>query len=112
MIGPVLVIFFKDVEFFIGGLYFNHLNAVGLLVAGLLLVALILANLLVHDCSKMFDLKRYIDEMNAVQYVEVMGDENNNNKSNNNNTSNNNDNNNNNNNNNNKYNNDDELYFS
>lgn len=57
MIGPVVVIFFKNVDFYIGSLHFNQLNGVGILLAVVLFLVLIAVNFLIHDCSAMMDLR-------------------------------------------------------
>ena len=59
-LGPGLGIFFKNISFDIWIIHVDYTNFVGIFIAGLLFIALILANALIHDCSLEFDLKAYL----------------------------------------------------
>ena len=63
-LGPGIGIIFKDISFDIWLIHVEYTNFVGIFIAGLLLIALIAANLLIHDCSLEFDLKEYLRENN------------------------------------------------
>ena len=58
--GPILVLFFKDVDFFIGSIHLTQLNFSGPFMALLLTIAASLVPYLVYDCSAEFDLKEYL----------------------------------------------------
>ena len=60
MTGPVMVLFFRNVDFYIGSIHITKLNASALVMAGLLLLAAFNAYFLIHDCSAEIDLKTYI----------------------------------------------------
>ena len=59
-LGPGLGILFKNISFDIWFIHVNYTNFVGIFIAGLLFIALIVANALIHDCSLEFDLKAYL----------------------------------------------------
>ena len=60
IIGPMLNFVFTGIEFKIGAIQINNLNVVGVMMPVVLLLIIIIANFLVHDCSLEFDLKEYL----------------------------------------------------
>ena len=60
VVGPAVGLVFKGINFHIGSMPVTYLNFVGIFMAVLLVVALIIINILVHDCSKEIDLKKYL----------------------------------------------------
>ena len=62
VIGPVLVLFFKDVNFFVGPVHITQLNAIAIFMAALLILAIIVTQYLVHDCSAEIDLKKSLKQ--------------------------------------------------
>ena len=60
ILGPAFSIVFKNVQFSIGHLEINYLNIIGIIMAGVLVLLYIATYLLMHDCSKEFDLKEHL----------------------------------------------------
>ena len=69
MIGPVVVFFFRNVDFYICGIHFNQLNSIGIFIAGLSIIALFAVYFLIHDCSAIIDLKMYLKENGRLDTV-------------------------------------------
>ena len=59
-LGPGLGILFKNISFNIWLIHVDYTNFVGIFIAGLLFIAFIMTNMLIHDCSLEFDLKAYL----------------------------------------------------
>jgi len=62
MIGPVMILFFKHVDFYIGSVHVTQLNVIALFMAALLLLTIVVAHFLIHDCSAEIDLKEYLKQ--------------------------------------------------
>lgn len=62
IVGPGLNVLFKQIHFHIGAFEVNNLNFVGIFMAVLSVLALIVGNTLIHDCSFEFDLKEYLKQ--------------------------------------------------
>ena len=58
--GPILVLFFKDVDFYIWSIHLTQLNFIGIFMALLLSATALLVLYLIYDCSAEFDLKEYL----------------------------------------------------
>jgi len=67
IIGPLFNFFFTDISFYIGNLKINNLNFIGLFMIGLSSIMFFVANALIHDCSREFDLKEYLQAKSSVQ---------------------------------------------
>lgn len=63
LIGPSLNFLFTGIKFNIGKIEINSLNFVGLFMPCLIIVVITLAQYLVHDCSKEFDLKAHMQKI-------------------------------------------------
>lgn len=68
IVGPGLSLLFQQVNFNIGIVTVTNLNFVGLFMAGLSILAMFVANTLVYDCSKEFDLKEYEKQQQKKAY--------------------------------------------
>ena len=58
VLGPLIMLAFAEIEFKIGPMIVNQYNFVGVFMALLFIVALVIVNYLIHDCSKEFDFKK------------------------------------------------------
>lgn len=58
--GPALGIIFNGIDFRVFGLPINYTNFAAVFISSLGVFGLIIANFLVHDCSREFDLKEYM----------------------------------------------------
>ena len=58
--GPIVVLFFNDVNFQIGSVHVTQLNFIGIFMALLLTAAAFVTPYLIYDCSAEFDLKEYL----------------------------------------------------
>ena len=67
LIGPVMVLFFKDVNFYISSVHVTQLNVIGIFMAALLVMAIVCAHFLVYDCSAQIDMKEYIKRNHSNQ---------------------------------------------
>ena len=65
--GPGIAIFFRHINFNIASIHVNRLNFVGLFIALLGIIALVVSNIMLYDCSAQFDLKAFTKdrEMNS-----------------------------------------------
>ena len=75
MIGPVVILFFKNIDFYIGSVHITQLNAIALFMAGLLLLTVVVAHFLIHDCSAEIDLKEYLKQQRTQSDLEKHDEE-------------------------------------
>ena len=62
LIGPLMVLFFKDVDFYIASLHVTQLNAIALFMAAFLVLTMFITYFFIHDCSAEIDLKEYLKQ--------------------------------------------------
>lgn len=60
LLGPGIPAVFKGFELHIGILTINYLNFPGIVLSGLMVIALVVVNTMVHDCSSEIDLKEFL----------------------------------------------------
>ena len=60
MIGPALNFLFTGIDFHIGSIHVNNLNFIGIFMPCWLILCLLVTNILIHDCSRIFDFKEYL----------------------------------------------------
>lgn len=62
MVGPIVTLFFKDIDLYIWTIHVTQLNVIAIFMAGLLLLTLLSALFLLHDCSAEIDVKNMLQE--------------------------------------------------